>query len=314
MTGYFSRITRQSGARFAGDAGRPGRAASDRMDRPPLAIEQDETVMVSPENSSLSTRGRIGNEPAPPKAKPLGRRTTSEPVTPARGPSLEKKAIVAPTVSTPQPVVESVRLVPSDQPRDSEVVMEPPAITPPNDNGHEEVKEISPDTSPGVTRTDPPITDAITIQPSEKKFFEKTTELIESQTDAPQEIQTVLLREVQEWIAAGQPVSSEISTDVPTVFETMQEHEPTPTSERQPGVVRILEGRRPDQTIEKIEESPASPPTSLNEQNFELSIGSITVVVEGDDKVPAPAPVVATARPNAGEAPRRVSRLSRHYL
>jgi hypothetical protein len=54
--------------------------------------------------------------------------------------------------------------------------------------------------------------------------------------------------------------------------------------------------------------------TDFSEQNFELSIGSISVVVEGDERPPALTPAQVAAQPAARETPRRTSRLSRHYL
>jgi len=81
--------------------------------------------------------------------------------------------------------------------------------------------------------------------------------------------------------------------------------------EREPGVVRIA----PEVRLEKSVEKTSSPTSSIEEQSFEISIGSISVVVEGDDPAPSNAPTAETARTPARETPRRTSRgLSRHYI
>ena len=144
---------------------------------------------------------------------------------------------------------------------------------------------------------------------TEKKFFEKTVEIVEGQTARPAEVHTILLREVQEWIAAGQPAPDEVSADVADSAAEPLTDSSLP-SERQPGVVRIAEGRAKP-TPQLVQEVST---TDFSEQFFELSIGSISVVVEGDERPPALTPAQVAAQPAGRETPRRTSRLSRHYL
>jgi len=118
---------------------------------------------------------------------------------------------------------------------------------------------------------------------------------------------------VQEWIEAGGAVTDEIPLGLMAPTEISKSVETEIPGERRPGVVRILEGRRSEPAPEHVVEIPAQAP--ISEQMFELSIGSISVVVEGEGKVPAAAaPIAAHPSQRAEERPSSVSRLSRHYL
>lgn len=203
-----------------------------------------------------------------------------------------------------EPIREEVKLIEPEATRESSHVS--PSPTP----DEKKIETLKPIESAKKIPAPPRNAETPPEKSTEKKFFEKTVEIVEGQTAKPAEVHTILLREVQEWIAAGQTAPDEVMAGV-TDFAA----EPMPDTslpvEREPGVVRIVEGRRAKVVPELVQEMSM---TDLHEQNFELSIGSISVVVEGDERPPAPAPVQVAAQPVARETPRTTSRLSRHYL
>jgi len=208
-----------------------------------------------------------------------------------------------------EPVREEVKLIEPKATRGFSYVTVSPSPTP-AERKTETLKPIAIDESAKKIPADSGTAETPQEKSTEKKFFEKTVEIVEGQTARPAEVHTILLREVQEWIAAGQPAPDEVSADVADSAAEPLTDSSLP-SERQPGVVRIVEGRRAKAAPQLVQEVST---TDFSEQNFELSIGSISVVVEGDERPPALTPAQVAAQPAARETPRRTSRLSRHYL
>lgn len=279
MSGYFSRIARQGGARIAGDGGpRPGTPAA-KTESHLSPIDHEETVMVPPRASSDVS----ASKPAKPNAAAVVQDQT-------RGQRMAERSTSAIDPATEISPAEAKRPTPLEPVREEVKLIEPESAK--KIPAHPRAAETPPEKSTG------------------KKFFEKTVEIVKGQTAGPAEAHTILLREVQEWIAAGQTAPDEVTADVADFTG-----EPIPDtslpSKREPGVVRIVEGRRAKAAPEPVQEVST---TNFSEQNFELSIGSISVVVEGDERPPAPAPTQVAAQPAARETPRRTSRLSRHYL
>jgi hypothetical protein len=205
-----------------------------------------------------------------------------------------------------EPVREEVKLIEPKATRGFSHVTVSPSPTP-AERKTETLKPIAIDESAKKIPADSGTAETPQEKSTEKKFFEKTVEIVEGQTARPAEVHTILLREVQEWIAAGQPAPDEVSADVADSAAEPLTDSSLP-SERQPGVV---EGRRAKAAPQLVQEVST---TDFSEQNFELSIGSISVVVEGDERPPALTPAQVAAQPAARETPRRTSRLSRHYL
>ena len=300
MSGYFSRIARQGGARIAGDGGpRPRTAANTESHLAP--IDHEETVMVPPRASSdvpASRRLKPNVDAAQDQTRGQKMAQQSTQSTSAIDP-IEISPAKAKRPTPLEPVREEVKLIESAATRDSSHVPVSPSPTPEG----KKIETLQPIES--VKKIPAPLRTAETPpeKSTEKKFFEKTVEIVEGQTAEPAEVHTILLREVQEWIAAGQTAPEDVIADVAEPL--------TNTSlpkEREPGVVRIVEGRAKP-TSQLVQEVTT---TDFTEQNFELSIGSISVVVEGDERTPAPAQIAA--QPAARETPRSTSRLSRHYL
>ena len=302
MSGYFSRIARQGGARIAGAGGpRPTTAAKTESHLAP--IDHEETVMVPPRASSEVSAAK----PFKPNVDVVQDQTRTRKIVKQSTPAIDPVKNSPAEAKRPAPleaIREEVKLIEPEVTRDSSHV--PPFPTP----DEKKVDTLKPIESAKRIPSHSHSAETPPEKSSEKKIFEKTVEIVGGQTAEPSEVHTILLREVQEWIAAGQTATHEVIAGVADFAA-----EPLPDtslpSEREPGVVRIVEGRRPKAASELVQEVST---TDFREQNFELSIGSISVVVEGDERSPAPAPAQVAAQPARHETPQRTSRLSRHYL
>lgn len=310
MSGYFSRIARQGGARIQGDDETRSHAAKARTDSHLLPINREETVLVQP-SSAVDSAVPI------PVAKDAGaavpnvprQRRSAERTTSALDSTSDDTRIEAARNIPPDPASDTVSLVdPEAPPRDLASAPAIPATTAP-EKVRRAVKQLVPDDSPRAASANMRLADTAEPKPVEKKFFKRTAEIVEGESAEPAEVHTILLREVQEWIAAAESGSDDVIADVPGLEDPLSDN-PRP-SERQPGVVTIVDGRRSRAAPEVSKE--VSTPT-LSEQNFELSIGSISVVVEGEERQPQPGPAPTAPQPGASETPQRTSSLSRHYL
>jgi hypothetical protein len=292
MSGYFSRIARQGGAHIAGDGGQRAGTPAAKTESHFAPIDHAETVMVSPRASSdvpASRRHKSNVDSAvqnQARGQKMARQSTS-----AIDPAIENSRGEVKRPIPLEPVREEIKLIEPEATRRFSQV--PVSLSPtPDEKQIEPLKSIAMDESakkiPAGSST------AETAKSTEKTFFEKTVEIVEGQTAKPTEVHTILLREVQEWIAAGQTIPEDVTTDT------------SMPSEREPGVVRIADGRaKPVQEVST---------TNFTEQVFELSIGAISVVVEGDERAPAPASAQVATSSAGRETPQRFSRLSRHYL
>jgi len=306
MSGYFSRIARQGGARIAGDAGQRAGTPTSKTESHLSPIDHEETVMVPPRASSDVPASRPAKADVDTAVQDETRgQKTAERSTSAIDPATKSSTAEAKRPIPLEPVCDEVRLIEPEATRGSSHVSVSPSPTP-AERKTETLKPISIDESAKRILADPRTAETPAKKSTEKRFFEKTAEIVEGETAQPAEVHTILLREVQEWIAAGQPAPDEVSADVADpAAEPLADT--SRLSEREPGVVTIVENRRSRPAPPEVKEVST---TDFSEQNFELSIGSISVVVEDDERPPAPAP----AHPATHETPRRTSRLSRHYL
>lgn len=139
-------------------------------------------------------------------------------------------------------------------------------------------------------------------------------EIIDRSDVITAEAQTILLKRVQEWIAAG-PAAPE-KRDV--MKEKIQASSPGEHSEiaqpweSEPGVVRIGRTDRPEF---RPHDRPMKTMSDIQEQVFDLSIGTISVVIEDDKNSPQLAP---SRQSESGQGKRESrpssSRLSRNYI
>jgi hypothetical protein len=310
MSGYFSRIAKQGGARFATGERRRGVSMRSQVEDT-FPLEREETVMISPDERASESRLRSPDNAESrtkggdkPRAE-QGERSTKS--VESRSQRSRRPSNTAPV----QPIVEEVKLVDAERPRSAARVESPAASF---SGGNDDTSQLEP-----VNKTQKPNTkekrqtDTANSEIPEKEFFERTSEIIQGREAEPSVVQTILIQEVQEWIAAGRIPTDEIMTDADADRQLEQSDETQSIIERKPGVVRIGDSKRPDVASDAGQE--LSPSTmELNEQNFEISIGSISVVIDGEEPVSQPAPTAAATPRAPSSASPRTSRLSRHYL
>jgi hypothetical protein len=329
MKGYLSRIASQSGLRFSSKgAVAPRREKEPQAGLGPEPLEREETVNVPPPaESNRSTagalkRGRTSGRHAPenvalkPDRKKAMAKSGPEPVLAPAAPEMTASPVGGETIlvtpepeSSPQKQVISSNQSPASTAAGSapaelveSVMVEPAALT----DQHQ--KQAS---NPSRAVSSEP--EASKKQP-EKRYFTKTAEIIGGRVDDPVEVQTILLREVQEWAAAGaaseaaEGAAADKSVEsVAISSQAIETKEVVRIPEPEAGVVRIGEKR--------LAASVPQEASRIDEQRFDLSIGTISVVIEGDERPPQPAPAPrADNRQNGHDTGRRPLRLGRNYL
>lgn len=316
MSGYFSRIAKQSGVRFLNRGETRRGSMGDRAGRV-MPLEREETVMVSAaETPIISTDERPVVRTTEPKqdvhavAAPAERARRRSAATPE--PVNETSPRESESQHSAPAVEEEVRLVDPDRPGSSGVRSESPAIAV-SENTRVTIPPESGTSTQNPRRDEKRQTDTANSETPARDFFERTTEIIQGREAEPSTVQTILIQEVQEWIAAGRIPTEDIMPDVDD-REQQQPDEPQSIIEPKPGVIRIGDRKPPDTSSDHVQELSASAAEPIKEQNFEISIGSISVVVDGEEPVVArPAP--AATQPSApSPASPRTSRLNRHYL
>lgn len=329
MKGYLSRIASQSGLRFSSKgAVSPRRAREPHAGLPPEPLDREETVIVPPPVESKSSeagalkRGTTSERPAPenialkPDRKKAMTKSDPEPVLAPSAPETTASPVGEETILiTPEP--ESSRkkqaLSSNESPVSTasgsapaeivqSVLVEPSAKTEQHEK-QESVPSRAVSTEPEAPEKQP-----------EKHYFTRTAEIIGGRVDEPVEVQTILLREIQEWAAAGTASEAAEGTaadksveSVAFSSETIETKEVVRITEPEAGVVRIGEKRLPASVPQEA--------SRIEEQSFDLSIGTIKVVIEGDERPPQPAPAPrADNRQKGHDTGRRRSRLGRNYL
>lgn len=321
--GYFASIARQSGVRFSGDLA-PSRARVASVPLPePLDLQTTVMVPAPPEAPAARFEAR-----APQHAEPsvdLRERTSRD----TRGSTSEESKSPSPPVSVRPPDVRP----PGDDERptgspDEERPEKPTSALPGQTRA---LKEDAPpalviertrfvaqpgDASGDGSRADVPVASA---RPSSgdvlpTRHFARTAEFVEGSRANPAEIETVVLREVQEWIAAGGESGRGITEDAVRVSRNPLETDAArPPIAPSPGVARIDVKRNRDVDAEV----PAPQTAPIEEHRFELSIGTINVVIEGEDRPVQPSRNLSPDRTNRDTrqtTPHHGSRLSRCYL
>lgn len=320
MTGYFSRIAKQSGLRFSrGAAKEPRSTIAEPAGKDVLPIAVDETIMIAPSEPGQPAKAKRDK----PRSKITAGPQTK--VLPAKKVDEADQPDVAADFAEPEQNVETkpelveTKLVPNLPPETEssthvrtasslppeEAVVEPAA----RKQAMPKDKERSPDPAPEVAervlvearKTEDSGEEKITHDVANKDYFIKTAEIIE-RGDAPAaEIHQILLREVQQW-AADSPTESEISEGV--------------VEQTGPQITKRIVSPHLEQTqlIGEPNVGERRETSDLAEQTFELSIGTINVVIE-DEKTKQPEPAPRANIQNNTQQPRReFSRLSRHYL
>ncbi len=143
---------------------------------------------------------------------------------------------------------------------------------------------------------------AIETESAQPEYFQKTNEMVESGTASPLEIQKILLREVQEWTSYSPRVqiveNAESTLDKTDVLRE---------------IVAPIEKNRND--LQDAIQTNAEHPELLNEQNFSLSIGNISITVEEPETKNQNENVSQNRTNTVNQTEKRPhSRLSRYYL
>jgi hypothetical protein len=307
MSGYLSRIAKQSGIRFSNGGNSPGDLIKNPGEPRLMPIDREETVMIAPQEPVMPDRPK-----ATAKVRDVGasgklpRPQRSENEVPGPG-SITKPSHRGEGLPS-EPVIEEVKLVAPESPDSSPASKDSLALA------EQEDEAIRREPGRGAQR---PIniekrqTDTATSEVPDKRFFEMTSSIIEGRDAEPSEVQTIVINEVQEWIAAGRIPTDDIMPDLDV--ESSKPYTMPPIAERKRGVIRIDDRVSPEVNTDHEEERRSSP-SEVHEQNFEISIGSISVVIDGEDSAPQPATAVAAPPSVSRATPPGRSRLSRNYL
>lgn len=329
--GYFASIANQSGLHFPGGrtSSRAARATSVALPEP---LDFEETVIVQPSVQATAARpeartqqhalpdddgqGNTRQEEAPATSVPFAQAKLPEPpggerstISPVAG-ELHGAITMppgSPVAAGPHSTLTTLpgrAAVANGEPPDQPMIEHTVFAAPPD---HLRVPER--ESAPAQTAPAAKVPSEI---PSAPRYLARTAEMIAGRRVDPVEMQTVVLREVQEWIAAGlEPGHKTTDQFVEPSRERVDAEETVPPIGPEPGAARMVT-RRP-----AVETGAVPPPPGIEEQRFELSIGTISVVVEGDDK-PGPPARNATQPPVAMGTPQKTrrqgSRLSRSYL
>lgn len=308
MKGYFSQIAKQSGLRLTGQPDLPRPISKSEASSGSAPLHFEETVMVpSPlaGENALSASRTSRPDTAAAKKGPAERRTKKE--RPGTAP-VSGSAHVAGDTGEP-----AGSLTPASMEKNPDTALLP-------DNPHlagDRSETAGPLPAPRVieetvfveernsstTLSAESTKNTDRSETQAKKYFSKTAEIIERGDTEAAEVQKILFQEVQQWVR-----------DSPA-FDTAEKG----PGER-PETILITEAARtgPREVTGFRESAPAenAERPRVTEQTFDLSIGTISVVIEEAEKSPRPepAPPAAGSRHVTQETKREHSRLSRHYL
>jgi len=307
MTGYFSKIARQSGVRLAN---RPALLPGQASAAPPLPprIDRHEVVMVGPDPSAAmpSTPSRVEAKAIPESQKaPVteGRERRSEVHQPPPERSDARQKMSAP--SEP-PAVRNLEVDPAS-------VDDPP---PPHSKSNDPVRlEVSDKTVLVPPAVQPPAQPVKTADHVD--HFAETIKIMSGREVSKDEASSILVREIHDWIAAG-PTEPDVRVEevVPRDHAVVKS-ENVEVLELEPGVVRISGELVTRREAEPKTESFPKPveAASIHEQTLDLSIGSINVVIEGDPVAALqPQQPAARSADTTNQTSRSPSRLRRNYL
>lgn len=344
MKGYFSRIAKQSGLRFSGQQGLPSPFLEDEAAAGSAPLHLEERVMIAPhlsgektetprpashnapaasdaprktaavseggqkETASEKTRELVPDEVEEKPGAGFGFKDRSEKASPVRVeevsiPVRTEDSIEAEKSSGEFSAIEKTDFTETGESREAfsqaGEQSENPAPKRPADLTNPERSDSSPGSTTGR-------------ETERKEYFVKTAEIIEKgETAEAAEVQKILFQEIQQWVA-----DSPAALDI-TEPETDEKTAAVLTRE----VLRLQPPEVPQQalipeliTVREKSEPERAGRGEFAEQTFELSIGTISVVIEEPERPRQPEPPQAARQNTAGESKREFSRLSRHYL
>lgn len=325
MKGYFSRIAQHSGLRFSEPVGGAHDGEGKHASHLPAPLGIEETVLVPPTGADERVWGS-------PEGKPEGQTQTAE----QRMPKVRARQKHVPAISEDVPARgteksdlgharEEVRMdspAPGKLEKSTPATREEKAPAESKPAGEIRIVEQTVFEDAGMpeahAQADPaqaeePKAKTVEAEPFEKadtkRYFTKTAEVIERSDLGAAEIQNIMFHEVQEWAAAA-PTGTDIQdinaaeTSENVVKQKIVRVVP------EPGIVTIRSERR-------VERAESAENSGLEEQSFNLSIGTISVVIEDAEKPVRQADPKrqdqGNQNPRQGSA-RQFSRLSRNYL
>ena len=312
MKGYLSRIAHQSGVRIASQTGaRAGEVRATVKNAESLPIERDEVVMLPP--TASSEVARTASLRTPEEGSVIANKLPGPGLKTSREPSSQTERPLAAEGIQQEPKRQATRddrnppqkiLARSEETFSS--ITQTPTIE------ADVVKQtIAVENQPTFSKTDSDPAPA--PGPEEKDFFSKTVELIGGRSVERSEAQSIVIRELQEWVASGLDAALPETIGLEATRHRDDEDQ-VKTLEPEPGVVRITGQRKRERRPEQPEQQAAS---HIEESTFDLSIGTVTVVVEGDATAPqnhlSPPAKSPRDRGHTGER-KTVSRMRRNYL
>lgn len=315
MSGYFSNIARQSGLRFMGPKASPAGTVTHGTDTrssrvSPIDVEE---VVVAPSTLDEDTATPSGTDDAP--------KTTSD----DEGMTVVTKgaAGVLASFNPFQPLVAPSEI--HDRVReDASIVRLGEDMS---SKGGIQTVEFKPGRHAGETDTvvehremalelggEEPGTAVSSEQRQGKKSIRRMAEIMDRSDGNAAEAHTIILKGVQEWIAAGPaaPEKHEVRKEKIQASSPREHSEIAQPWESEPGVVRIGRSDRPEF---RLHDRPMQIIPGIQEQVFDLSIGTISVVIEDDKQSPQLAPSRRSeSGPGKRESRPSPSRLSRNYI
>lgn len=320
MKGYFSSLAKQSGLRVSGSA--PGARLSPAAAEapPPEPLHREETVLLPPTTRATKGENAAPRQPAPTPDAPKPRianspvtdgfpefgKTTREvrdekPIEPGTPEKIETISVEPPRPDNRRENADPLKVPGNTDSRAHDAAPQTVTIEHQKFVERDDASTVSPAFSeapgPSQTITPPPV--------EQREFFVKTAEIIERGEAGPADIGSIIFKEVREWVASGPQAADDQPPGPPAVEMITLTDKPREVAE--PGTIVIRNT--------SIRETPAGP-AALEEQNFSLSIGTISVIIEDQENAPEPVRVIQNERPQSASTgtKREFSRFSRNYL
>jgi hypothetical protein len=304
MKGYLSRLAKQSGLPFAEPHVEARAPVSGDGSGDPLAPDIEQTFMVSPEL------------PAPERAGPAGERAEDR-ARASQDPAGHER---------PDPAAGR-RTIPAAINKGDEMGRSPPrGLTPVVDDpgasrviGHSAApRNVDAATFEDAGPAEPAgrrarglahreqfetqaSRNAAAPDSESKEYFARTAQILDNKESVAPELQTIVFREVQEWVAAS-PAESPAALEDPWPRDAGRMAKP-------------VQARAPEfATTHEREAVPVPGQPRPLEQSVDLSIGTINVTIEEPETPRAPDPRTRPTNPAAPGDESRSSRLRRSYL
>jgi hypothetical protein len=318
MNGYFSRIAKQTGLRVASPGGLASTQAAKTRPREAPPLESVQTRLVAP--SDPASQSFSVPERKLDRAQPRGDASNRKSVAEQRpGPVSQAEVFRATENSAHEAASEAVATVSSASngflksapaihhllPTEFTPVARIPVLPSVTlaDSGSPTAARKDTGKEPMALASEAPPPTAEIVE--EKRYFTKTAAAIERGELRSPELQKVLLLEVQEWVSGART-----TPEIPGLNRETDAGEANP---RTPWPVSNMAGVNPREMNQAADfEKP-----TIEEQRFDLSIGTISVVIEEPQK---PTPLAELRRPNPAhpesgrESVRPFSRWDRNYL